>query len=243
MAKKRASRSSYKIGFWIAVLVIAVLAAYIGNKYASSSDENDVPSEDALDVPDDLQDVSPYEDAVKDTEKDAVAPASDAIVISITEGETLSFPNLEVEDPDGDEVVITFSEPLDERGEWRTQRGDAGIYDITITASDGIDETVQQVTVMVKPLNLPPVIDIEEVIMVRENETVTLQPTVYDPEGEAVEVAYSGWMDSATRFVEFGEAGEYTVTITATDGEHVVEKNVTIIVEAVNRPPVFRRVI
>src|SRR3989339_1795870 len=43
----------------------------------------------------------------------------------------------EVMDPDGDNVKVTYSEPFDSKGVWKTAIGDAGTYPVSVVASDG----------------------------------------------------------------------------------------------------------
>lgn len=73
------------------------------------------------------------------------------IVVTVTEND---FVNIvpDVSDPDDDELSYTFSHPLNKLGQWQTQIGDAGIYYITVTVSDGETETVLEFTLVVKPL-------------------------------------------------------------------------------------------
>lgn len=68
----------------------------------------------------------------------------------ITQAEgTLVQVQATADDPDGDEVTITFEEPLNSSGEWMTDFDDAGEYTTTVTASDGeLTDTVQvQITI------------------------------------------------------------------------------------------------
>ncbi len=144
-------------------------------------------------------------------------------------------------DPDGDELTITFSEPLDENGEWLTEIGDAGSYGITVTASDGISEVSQDFNIVVEAVNRPPVIEIEDIIELNEGETVVLEPIVTDPDEDEVEITYSGWMTSDTYETTYEDAGEHIVTITADDGINQVTKDVTVKVNDINRPPEFTK--
>ena len=68
------------------------------------------------------------------------APSLSAIEdVTLTEGETVSI-SAKAVDPDGDNVEIDFGKPLDNQGSWETEVGDAGTYEIDITASDGDEE-------------------------------------------------------------------------------------------------------
>ncbi|MFH1649603.1 MAG: Ig-like domain-containing protein [Candidatus Woesearchaeota archaeon] len=142
-------------------------------------------------------------------------------------------------DPDGDNLVISYSDPLDANGEWQTKIGDAGTYTIDVTASDGEKKDSASFELTVTSANRAPVITGINDITVKEGETITLKPTVSDPEGNDVMVTYSGWMTSNTKDVSFDDSGKYQVTVTASDGKLESSKTITITVENVNRPPVF----
>ncbi len=137
----------------------------------------------------------------------------------VVEGDLVSFPNLKAVDPDGDPIKYTFSTPLNEKGQWQTKVGDAGEQLVTITASDGSNTVSQQVLIVVKSKNKPPMIELEQPIQATEGSTLTIKPILTDPEGDEVTVSYSGWMDSNTREVGFAEAGLHKVIITASDSK------------------------
>src|SRR3989338_1131507 len=69
-------------------------------------------------------------------------------IFEVLETEKLSL-NLNVDDPDADKLVYTFTGPLDEKGEWQTAYGDAGEYKATITVSDGVNEVKEDVAIIV----------------------------------------------------------------------------------------------
>ncbi|RMD58439.1 hypothetical protein D6825_00880 [Candidatus Woesearchaeota archaeon] len=157
----------------------------------------------------------------------------------VVEGDLVSFPNLKATDPDGDPITYTFTSPLDDEGKWQTEVGDAGEYVVTITASDGFNTVSQDVLLIVDPKNKPPIIGLEGPVVVREGETLRLDPKVSDPDGDEVSVTYSGYLTSPIKELSFDDAGEYKVLIVADDGESQSNKTVVIKVENVNRPPVI----
>lgn len=163
------------------------------------------------------------------------------LVKRVIEGELVEL-KPRVNDPDGDNIQITFSEPLDENGQWYTQEGDAGEYVVTVTASDGKTVNEQKLKIIVEALNKAPVIEISSELRFEEGEAVVLSPNVVDPEGSDVTVTFSGWMNSDTQQTGYEDAGSYNVQITATDGEKTSTKTVNVIVEDVNRAPVIERV-
>ena len=157
----------------------------------------------------------------------------------VTEGELVNFPNLKAVDPDGDPITYTFTPPLDINGEWQTKEGDAGEHLVTITASDGVNTVSQYLLIVVKTKNKAPTIELEEPIEAKEGTTLVLQPLVTDLDGDQVIVTYSGWMDSDTKEISFGEKGLHEVVITASDGKAVTSKEVTVSVVATNREPLL----
>ena len=164
-----------------------------------------------------------------------------ALVKTVVEGELVEL-KPRVNDPDGDNIEISFSEPLDENGQWYTQEGDAGEYVVTVTASDGKTVNEQKIKIVVEALNKAPAIEINSELRFNEGETVVLNPNVVDPEGSDVTVTFSGWMNSDTQQTGYEDSGSYDVQITATDGEKTSTKTVKVIVENVNRAPVIERV-
>lgn len=155
----------------------------------------------------------------------------------VVEGELVSFPSLKAVDPDGDPITYTFTEPLSAKGTWQTKAGDEGEHLVTITASDGTNEVSQKVLIVVLSRNKPPVITLEDAITVSEGETLVLNPEIIDPEGDVLNITYSGWMDSDTKTISYGEQGTHQVVITVTDGKSFTAKAVTIKVENANRAP------
>lgn len=160
---------------------------------------------------------------------------------AVTEGELVSFPNLQATDPDGDPITYTFTPPLDTQGTWQTKVGDAGEYKVTITASDGKNSVSQTVVIQVNPKNRAPVIELAgKEVMVKEGESVTLSPTVTDPDGDKITVTFEGWMTSQSRATTFTDAGRHEVEIIASDGTATSREMVTVVVENVNRAPTLQ---
>jgi hypothetical protein len=160
--------------------------------------------------------------------------------ITLMETETVQI-TPEVSDPDGDIVTVSFSAPLDENGEWMTVDGDAGVHEVTVYADDGTDETTLDVMITVTNINTAPVLKEMDDIEVDEGETIVLPINAYDPEGDELTIIVSGWMDSEEYETTYDDAGEYDVTVTVSDGVLSASQDVHIIVNNVNRPPVFRR--
>ena len=77
-----------------------------------------------------------------------------------------------------------------------------------------------------------------EVINVKENELVKLNVKVSDPDKDVVTYAFTKPLNKLGEWqTNYGDAGEYVVTLTATDGKLTTEKKVKIVVGRVNVPP------
>ena len=88
-------------------------------------------------------------------------------------------------------------------------------------------------------MNTVPVLKTIPDITVKEGETVKLQISATDREGDKLTTTISGWMTGDTYKTTYDDAGSYTVKITVTDGQFTATQTVHVTVEDVNRPPVF----
>jgi hypothetical protein len=161
--------------------------------------------------------------------------------VTVDEGKTARI-TATTSDPDGDKVTVTFAKPFAADGTWKTKRGDAGTYEVKVTASDGEKTVTKTVRVIVNKVNSAPSIASMREVTVYEGDTIKLQPRVSDADGDKVTVKYSGWMTSSTKKTDYDDAGKYEATITATDpsGAKDTEK-VSITVLNRNRPPVITK--
>src|SRR3989344_1664451 len=175
----------------------------------------------------------------KIVEKENVAPTIENIKdITVNEGELVQF-TPEVKDLNGDKVTVTTSEPLQENI-FKTDFNSAGVYPVSITASDGELSTTKSFTLTVTNVNQKPLIRNEERLLVKEGETLQLVPLVEDPDGDKVTASISEPLGQDGFWqLSYTDHGEYFVTITATDGVDTVSKKITIIVEDVNAPVEF----
>ncbi len=65
-------------------------------------------------------------------------------------------------DLDGDKIVYYYSTPLNDGGEWETNYDDAGEYLVDITASDGINKTIETIKIVVENKNQAPIFSKKE---------------------------------------------------------------------------------
>jgi len=176
---------------------------------------------------------------VTNVNREPVFSESVPVEIRATENDVVSIPTTGITDPDGDKLSFTYSAPFDKDGVWRTTLGDAGTYDITVVASDGETTQARTVKVVVGLLNTVPVLREMRPITVDEGEKIVLPISATDREGDTLTTTITGWMTSDTYQTTYSDAGEYTVTVSVSDGEYTATQKVDITVRDVNRPPVF----
>ncbi len=236
------------------VLLVLVLAACSLDTYLPCDDCNDtvvfndsfefvnntgdnVENEENLTVGDV---VAEPEEEVPENEPETVPGEEELVLatIEVIEGDLVSLEEFKAEDPDGDRIVYSYSEPFNENGLWSTVEGDEGTYYADITASDGVLSITEQVKVVVLAGNKGPVINCPSEFVVQEGDLIDLDCQISDPEGDEVTYEISGFMSSMTYQTDFTDVGTYTVDISASDGDKTTEKTIEIEVLNTNRPPV-----
>jgi len=148
-------------------------------------------------------------------------------------------------DPNNDPVTITISTPLD-NGKWQTDFKSAGEYLIKVRASDGELATEKKLKLTVENVNVAPKIEgVQTQIRVKEGDLISLKAVVTDPdEGDKVKVTISKPIgDTGVWQTDYTDHGEYDVTVTATDGKDTTKKEVHIVIDDVNAPPVISDII
>ena len=173
--------------------------------------------------------------------------------IKIKENETFTL-SANATDPDNinsvdnDDNTLTFSYDvlLDENGTWIPDFEESGNYTVNVTVSDGEYEDETSAWIYVSNTNRPPVIDTNDTITVNEGDLITLDMLAYDPDNKnhvtnddnELTVQVTAPLDeNATWQTTDEDSGNYTITITVSDGEYTVTKDVTIIVQNFNRAP------
>ncbi|MFH2021195.1 MAG: hypothetical protein ABIJ34_07280 [archaeon] len=154
--------------------------------------------------------------------------------IIATEGDLVEI-KAEGTDPDGDIVSFSYSEPFDAEGKWQTEAGDAGEYEVSVRASDGKNEVVNEVLVELSKKNTAPEIKSitltpGEVVLKKPGDevTITINVEAYDVDGDSLEVSYSGFMDASEKTVKYGEkGGQKKVTVTISDGTDSVSQDIS----------------
>ena len=162
------------------------------------------------------------------------------IIVKVYENDTVEL-KPQVYDADEDTLEFTFTEPLNEEGTWKTDFGDAGQYKVTVSVSDGKLETSKDVVIIVQRLNVPPVIEEIDEIVVDEGDTIELEPQIKDPNGDEFEITIGDPIGNDGIWeIDYQSAGEYTAVIIAEDIEGATSKvEVSIIVNKKNVAPVI----
>lgn len=167
------------------------------------------------------------------------APIVDLLdTIRITEGDTVQV-DVSYEDPDGDDITITYPNEFNDDGTWETMIGDAGIHTFTIIVSDGENHVSVPLTVEVSKFNTAPIISPIEDIEVAEGDLITINVVATDEQEDDLIITFSGFMNSSTYQTDYEDAGDYNVLITVSDGQLSSQVNVPITIFNTNRPPVF----
>jgi hypothetical protein len=159
--------------------------------------------------------------------------------LNAMEGDIITL-SPKVSDPDGDKATVKYSEPFDSTGVWKTEIGDAGKYTVSVVASDGTLTYKKEATLEIKMKNTAPVLKKINDITVYEGDTIKLPIDVVDREGNKVSVTVKGWMNSQTYTTTYEDAGTYTVTVIANDGQYEASQTFKVTVLDKNRPPVFK---
>jgi len=161
----------------------------------------------------------------------------------IQETEKISlFPN--VTDPDSDKLITTYSSPLNEKGEWQTNYGDAGQYKATITVSDGIANDSKDVLIIVKKKEESPKIELsvpqDESLDIKEGSSIEFKVLANDVDKD--ELSYNWYLDGKKIHVgqeflydaTYNDAGNHKVAAVISDGTTNVSNQWTVSVENVD---------
>jgi len=162
---------------------------------------------------------------------------SSATIIRVKEGELVRLKPV-ARDDDQDSIQYTFSSPLNENGEWQTNYGDSGEYDIAVTATDGKLATQKDVKLVVEKVNAAPIITNVGDISVFEGEIIKVEPKIVDPNGDKVSVEIGEPIGADGIWeTDYDSAGEYMVDIIATDGAKTSKKTIEVVVNPKNVAP------
>ena len=174
-----------------------------------------------------------------------------AIVVTVQETDFVSLIT-EAEDPDKDTLTFTYSSPLNEEGQWKTNYGDAGEYTVAITASDGKLTTSKDVLIIVLKKEEMPTIDSfgpkETTIIIRETEKVDFGVEASDMNKDPLSYSWkldgseASSDDSYSYKTTYDDSGSHTVKAEVSDGTGAVSQLWSVTVENVNRKPIMENI-
>ena len=155
-----------------------------------------------------------------------IASASSLKTFEITETDKLSLAP-QAEDPDSDRLVHVFTSPLDEKGEWQTNYGDAGEYSATVTVSDGVNEVKEEILIIVKRKDESPTIDSFEPqgdVLIEEGQKVIFRIKASDLNNDELsyELSLGGEKIPGQEMLfetNYNDAGNYVVSAKVSDGK------------------------
>ena len=149
-------------------------------------------------------------------------------------------------------LAFTFTSPLNEKGQWQTNYGDAGEYTLTVTVSDGESVTSRDVLVIVNKKEEAPTIEsakpVESGLVVDEGQFIDFSFIASDLNKDPL--AYTWKLDG----VDMGGGTSYKYTTTYEDaGTHTVKADVSddvssasklwsVNVKNVNRKPILEKI-
>lgn len=165
-------------------------------------------------------------------------PSSDTVVIEVNENDLVRL-DANVFDPDNDQITYSFGKPLTTTGEWKTNYGDAGGYYITLSATDGVHTTDQEILLVVNRVNVNPVITPVQNMNFQEGDVIKFVPQVSDPNNDEISVTVSAPLSEGVWETDHTSAGEYQIFITSSDGELSSEETFILRVTDVNVLPVL----
>src|SRR3989344_2315874 len=155
-------------------------------------------------------------------------------------------------DPDTDNLVTSYSEPLDDNGEWQTDYGDAGEYTATITVSDGTESASQDVLIIVKKKEEAPVIGssspAQEELDIKEGETIYFNASATDANKD--ELGYE-WLFDGKKAQEgpefrydssYDSSGKHKVKVIVSDRAAKASREWDVNVGDADRVPVFEEI-
>ena len=151
---------------------------------------------------------------------------------TIFEGESQDF-NITYHDPDGDSFTIQWYQNgslvgSDGSNIFVADYDSAGVYNVTVAVSDGLEEVSHEWTLAVLNVNRPPVIDTYYPLSnptIREGESQEFNVTKSDADGDPLTVSWflnstllGETSDSYIFAAEPDSAGVYNVTVAVSDG-------------------------
>ena len=191
-------------------------------------------------------------ETTKETKTEEQKPKEKPIVVVVQETDLVNLVPKAQDADKGTTLTFTFTSPVNEKGQWKTNYGDAGEYTITVTASDGESTTSRDVLIIVNKKEEAPTIDnvkpIESGLTLDEEQSVDFTIQASDLNKDPLTFSWKldgngvSTDDKYTYQTDFDSAGTHTVKAEASDGTTSVSKIWSVNVKNVNRKPVLQHI-
>lgn len=186
--------------------------------------------------------------------------------VYVVEGDSVAF-EVEADDPDDDELTINYDRQNLPRSVrwidngngtgnfgWRTDLLDAGEYLPIFTLSDDEVERTRTVTIIVANRNQSPVWrEIPDTLLASEGDIIEFIVAGEDADGDVLAIEFhSDDMPDSARFEDHrdgtgyfywmtsaDDGGDYSASITLSDGELTAEHDIQFSIIEANRPPIM----
>lgn len=171
--------------------------------------------------------------------------------LTVNEGDSITLEPKAV-DANNDTIVFLFS------GWMNSDNYNVGYSDVvcekevydclktfttTVTASDGFSEVSQNVKITITNSNRAPVLEDIADISVNEEELVTIDAIVADLDGDEVTLSFTAPLDDEGKLqTQRGDAGNYIIYVTASDGDLSTSEKLTLTIESINENPVLEAI-
>ena len=158
--------------------------------------------------------------------------------LKVKEGELVTL-DVRLTDPDGDSVKLDISGWMTDKTK-QTTFEDSGTHQVVLKATDGKLSSTETLRVIVQNVNRPPKLDPIIDLVVKEGEKVVIKPSAADPDNDKLKFTFSAPLDKNGEWqTKIGDAQNYRVNVTVSDGEFTDTLGFLVSVAAVNRPPVI----
>ncbi|MEW6100680.1 MAG: putative Ig domain-containing protein [Candidatus Omnitrophota bacterium] len=168
---------------------------------------------------------------------------------SVNEGSLLAF-TISATDADSDTLVYSADNLPTGAGfnaatrtfSWTPGYSQAGTYpNVTFNVLDGNGGTdSESITITVVNVNRPPDLSAMPGSLAKiEGQTITNTEIelATDPEADTLTYTYSGWLAALPYTIAYSDSGEHTLHVIVSDGNLIAEKDISVSVSNVNRPP------
>ena len=158
--------------------------------------------------------------------------------LKVKEGELVTL-DVRLTDPDGDSVKLDISGWMTDKTK-QTTFEDSGTHQVVLKATDGKLSSTETLRVIVQNVNRPPKLDPIIDLVVKEGEKVVIKPSAADPDNDKLKFTFSAPLDKTGEWqTKIGDAQNYRINVTVSDGEFTDTLGFLVSVAAVNRPPVI----